>query len=131
MKKLPLLTCFAAVALFTPHSHAATSGMNGTNAPAVLASNLPNGNGAAEMEPIGSTTAYYFSGVAWTPCSARIFRDTDTGDSWIKITHNGPKRGKVVPNPDYSPRNMTGALNRRLSSKYMTTADNGMTYYFN
>lgn len=112
------------------YSHAAAAATNDANAPASLTSNLPNNNSTTDMEPIGATTAYYFSGVAWTPCSARIFRDTNTGDSWIKITHNGPKRGKVVSNPDYNPRKLSGVLNRRLSSKYMTTADNGMTYYF-
>ena len=50
---------------------------------------------------------------------------------WIKIFHNGYKKGRVVSNPDYNPRKLTGVLNRRLSSRYMTTADNGMTYYFN
>lgn len=116
--------------MFMSYSHAAAAGMTDANAPASLTSNLPNNNSTKDMEPIGPTTAYYFSGVAWTPCSARIFRDTNTGDSWIKITHNGPKRGKVVPNPDYNPRKLSGVLNRRLSSKYMTTADNDMTYYF-
>ena len=69
--------------------------------------------------------------VSWFDCNAEIFEDTSTGDSWIKIFHNGYKKGRIVSNPDYNPCKLTGVLNRRLSSRYMTTADNGMTYYFN
>ena len=123
MEKASLLTCFATAALFSLHFLAATAATNNANAPASLTSVLPSDNASA--------TAYYFNQVSWFDCNAEIFEDTSTGDSWIKIFHNGYKKGRVVSNPDYNPRKLTGVLNRRLSSRYMTTADNGMTYYFN
>ena len=109
----------------------AAAATNDANAPASLTSVLPSDNASAEMVHKRHTTAYYFNQVSWFDCNAEIFEDTSTGDSWIKIFHNGYKKGRVVSNPDYNPRKLTGVLNRRLSSRYMTTADNGMTYYFN
>ena len=120
MEKASLLTCFATAALFSLHFLAAAAATNDANAPASLTSVLPSDNASAEMVQ-----------VSWFDCNAEIFEDTSTGDSWIKIFHNGYKKGRVVSNPDYNPRKLTGVLNRRLSSRYMTTADNGMTYYFN
>ena len=131
MEKASLLTCFATAALFSLHFLAATAATNDANAPASLTSVLPSDNASAEMVHERHTTAYYFNQVSWFDCNAEIFEDTSTGDSWIKIFHNGYKKGRVVSNPDYNPRKLTGVLNRRLSSRYMTTADNGMTYYFN
>lgn len=130
MKKVFLLTCFATAVLFSVYSHAAT-GTNNANAPASPAPTLPNDDAAADMKHKRHTTAYYYNQIAWFDCSAEIFEDTGTGDLYIKISHNGYKKGKVVSNPDYNPRNPTGVLNKRLSSRYMTTADNNMTYYFN
>ena len=131
MEKASLLTCFATAALFSLHFLAATAATNDANAPASLTSVLPSDNASAEMVHERHTTAYYFNQVSWFDCNAEIFEDTSTGDSWIKIFHNGYKKGRVVSNPDYNPRKLTGVLDRRLSSRYMTTADNGMTYYFN
>ena len=110
MEKASLLTCFATAALFSLHFLAAAAATNDANAPASLTSVLPSDNASAEMVHERHTTAYYFNQVSWFDCNAEIFEDTSTGDSWIKLT---------------------GVLNRRLSSRYMTTADNGMTYYFN
>ena len=103
MEKASLLTCFATAALFSLHFLAATAATNDANAPASLTSALPSDNASAEMVHKRHTTAYYFNQVSWFDCNAEIFEDTSTGDSWIKIFHNGYKKGQVVSNPDYNP----------------------------
>ena len=99
MEKASLLTCFATAALFSLHFLAATAATNNANAPASLTSVLPSDNASAEMVHKRHTTAYYFNQVSWFDCNAEIFEDTSTGDSWIKIFHNGYKKAESYPIP--------------------------------
>lgn len=79
---------------------------------------------ANEMEFERSTTAFFKAGPLWQDVSGSIFIHKPTGKRYIKIFHNGERKGFVLNNRDYK----EGSGPSR--SKYLTNADNGITYYF-
>ncbi len=90
------------------------------------------GPDSANMEKIGNVSAYYWAGNdsagAWIEARGTLWMDRTTGRKWVKIFHNGDRKGPLLNNRDYKGKI---GLNRRLTCKYMANCDNGYTYYIN